>query len=185
MHMSTDYYISIHRKKDDKLIGKTLCNHLKSIFDSPYSNKIGCCSRLSADNISFTYDDLIAINDCITLDISKVYDKIFEKKLMIVCASNVDVKRDIEEDISSIEYDISDLLDVKDSVNHIIGTITTIVENQVRNPKKFGDVADGEHDKFNVLAYEYNAEDLNEGKGNSDAREHVWVDNVYCVVEAC
>jgi ribosomal protein S17E len=140
---------------------------------------------MDAANISFTCDDLYTINDTINDAITNAYNMVFEKKLLSTHAENINVKHDFEDDISYIKEGITELFDVKDSVNQIIGYITTIVENQVRNPKKFGDVADGEYDKFNVLAYEYNAEDLNEGKGNSDAREHVWVDNVYCVVEAC
>lgn len=183
--MSTDYYISIHRKKDNKLIGTMLCNHLKSIFDSEYSSKIGCGDRMSAHNKTFVCNNLHDISESVESDIAKKYDAILEKKLMITCAANVDIKESLEDDITYIKDDISDLHLVKDSANFIIGAIMTLVENNVKNPKKFDDVKDDEIDTHNVLAYEYNTEDLNEGKDKSDAREYVWVDDVYCVIEAC
>jgi hypothetical protein len=40
--MSTNYTLSIRRKKDDKEIAKFLCNHLKGIFDSEFAKYINC-----------------------------------------------------------------------------------------------------------------------------------------------
>ena len=55
--MSTDYTLSIRRKKDDKEIAKFLCNYLKGIFDSEFAKCINCNSRYSYNNEKFEYDD--------------------------------------------------------------------------------------------------------------------------------
>lgn len=184
--MGTDYNILIHRKCDNKLLGKVNCNMIKNIFDSEYSEKIHCTGRMSAHNIRFEYSDLHDIETVAFTDIEKLYGEILEKKFMITCASNVDIKNELEQDIYCIKDKISDISVVSYSSAYIQGMIATVVENLLKNPKNFEDkqnISDEDIFTYNIPAYEYNMEDV---KSNEKLTKHtIWVDDVYCVIEAC
>ena len=105
---------------------------------------------------------------------------------MITCASNVAIKNELEQDIYCIKDKISDISVVSYSSAYIQGMIATVVENLLKNPKNFEDeqnISDEDIFIYNIPSYEYNMEDI---KSNEKTTKHtIWVDDVYCVVEAC
>jgi hypothetical protein len=177
--MSVDYNISIYRKQDNKLIGKVLCNMLKNILDSEYSNYIHCDGRMSAHNVKFEYEDLHTLDLTVESKIESAFLNIFEKKLMITCANNATIKEELEQDIYTIKDNISELYVIHYSSAYIQGMISTIVEDNLKNPKQYDEMTDDEISMFDIPAYKYNYEDL-----KTDNHSTIWNDDVYCVIEA-
>ena len=101
--MSTNYTLSIRRKKDDKEIAKFLCNYLKSIFDSEFAKYINCNTRYSYNNEKFDYDDLSNMLSTIQDKIALQYKIIQEKKFLIALSQNTEIKSELEEEIFYIE----------------------------------------------------------------------------------
>ena len=175
--MSTNYTLSIRRKKDDKEIAKFVCNYLKGIFDSEFAKYINCNTRYSYKNEKFDYDDLsnmlIAIQDKIALQ----YKNIQEKKFLIALSQNVEIKSELEEEIFYIEKEnIPELFGIYYDASVIQGSIMTLVENNIKlNESEKEDWDD------NVMAYKYNAEGL---KSEDDKYSPcLWADDIYCVIE--
>jgi hypothetical protein len=174
--MSTNYTLSIRRKKDDKEIAKFLCNHLKDIFDSEFSQYINCNTRYSYKDEKFNYNDLlnmlIAIQDKIALQ----YKNIQEKKFLIALSQNTEIKSELEEEIFYIEKEnIPELFDIYYNASVIQGSIVTLVENNIKLNE-----SEKEDSDDNVMAYKYNAEGL---KTESEYSPCLWVDDIYCVIE--
>ena len=186
--MSTGYRIHIHRKIDNKELGIISANHLKTIFDSEFSNKLGCDGRIDANNLKFDYSKLEDISISAYDKLNSYYDQITEKKLMIMGAANAEIKRELEEDIRYLKDDyIDEVMYVIQSTMFLMGAIGCVVEDQcMYNGKKYDDgTPDVDH------AYKYNGSDLPKVKksyGNGQEYEdsqYIWLKDVYCVVEAC
>ena len=111
--MSTDYTLSIRRKKDDKEIAKFLCNYLKGIFDSEFAKYINCNTKYSYNNKNFDYNDLANMLTAIQDKIALKYKTIQEKKFLIALSQNAEIKSELEEEISYIENeDIHELFNI-------------------------------------------------------------------------
>lgn len=175
--MSTNYTLSIRRKKDDKEIAKFLCNHLKGIFDSEFAKYINCNTRYSYNNEKFEYNDLSNMLSAIQDKIALQYKTIQEKKFLIALSQNTEIKSELEEDISYIENEtIPELFNIYYDTSVIQGSIITLVENNIKlnEPEK-------EDCNDNVMAYKYNAEGL---KSEDDKYSPcLWADDIYCVIE--
>ena len=175
--MSTNYTLSIRRKKDDKEIAKFVCNYLKGIFDSEFAKYINCNTRYSYKNEKFDYNDLSNMISAIQDKINLQYKTIQEKKFLIALSQNTEVKSEIEEDISYIENEvIPELFDIYYSVSVILGSIITIVENNI----KLNESEKEDSDDY-IMAYKYNAEGLI--LKDDKYSPCLWVDNIYCVIE--
>jgi hypothetical protein len=175
--MSTNYTLSIRRKKDDKEIAKFLCNYLKSIFDSEFAKYINCNTRYSYKNEKFDYNDLSNMISTIQDKIALQYKTIQEKKFLIALSQNTEVKSELEEEISYIENEIiPELFATYYDASVIQGSIITLVENNIKlNESEKEDFDD------NVMAYKYNAEGL---KSEDDKYSPcLWADDIYCVIE--
>lgn len=165
--MSTDYYIHIKRKCDNKEIGSFLANRLKNFRD-----RVEFEGRIHE---KFTYEDLDDLWSAVKRDVSKKYGEILEKKLMLMNSKSREVKESFEEDIGYIEEDISELLCELASISAIQGAISAIVEDCL---------VDGEP------AYERNGKDLpikmvEHGNGRKyESRQYVFNDDVYFEIEA-
>lgn len=175
--MSTNYTLSIRRKKDDKEIAKFVCNYLKGIFDSEFAKYINCNTRYAYKDEKFDYNDLsnmlIAIQDKIAL----LYKTIQEKKFLIALSQNTEIKSELEEEIFYIEKEhIQELLDIYYDASAIQGSIMTLVENNLKlNESEKEDWDD------NVMAYKYNAEGLK--SDNDKYSTCLFADDIYCVIE--
>ena len=175
--MSTNYTLSIRRKKDDKEVAKFLCNYLKGIFDSEFAKYINCNTRYSYKNEKFDYDDLsnmlIAIQDKIALQ----YKNIQEKKFLIALSQNVEIKSELEEEIFYIEKEnIPELFGIYYDASVIQGSIITLVENNIKLNE-----SEKEDSDDNVMAYKYNAEGLK--SDNDKYSPCLFADDIYCVIE--
>ena len=100
--MGVDYRLKIFRKVDNKLLGIINANHLKNIFDSEFDYIIHCDGR-DSDKKRFTYSELEEVSRSVKEKIDSCYSRIFEKKLMIMGSSNIDIKHDIEEEINDLK----------------------------------------------------------------------------------
>ena len=175
--MSTNYTLSIRRKKDDKEVAKFLCNYLKGIFDSEFAKYINCNNRYSHKDEKFDYDDLsnmlIAIQDKIALQ----YKNIQEKKFLIALSQNVEIKSELEEEIFYIEKEnIPELFGIYYDASVIQGSIITLVENNIKLNE-----SEKEDSDDNVMAYKYNAEGLK--SDNDKYSPCLFADDIYCVIE--
>lgn len=169
--MSTEYKINIHRKSDNKLIGCTMANQLKTIFDSELSDVLGCSGRYNANKLRFEVSDLMTVAAKVFSRIQADYAKINEKKLMIALAKNKEIKDELELDIRDIQEYIDDELKyVLYSAKVLQGMISCIVEDQINL-------------STDKCAYEYNAEDLS--KNENGCKTTIWENDVYCEVIAC
>lgn len=175
--MSTNYTLSIRRKKDDKEIAKFLCNYLKSIFDSEFAKYINCNTRYSHKNEKFDYNDLSNMISAIQDKIALQYKTIQEKKFLIALSQNSEIKLELEEEISYVENEtIPELFATYYDASVIQGSIITLVENNIKlNESEKEDWDD------NVMAYKYNAEGLK--SENDKYSPCLFVDDIYCVIE--
>ena len=184
--MSTEYIIHVKRNADNKEIGQFLANHLKGIFScSKYENLINC--EGNPDKAKFTYDNLEAVEDAVTNDIKTKYASVYEKKLQIPLCQNIDVKHEIEEDISYLYDDIDELLNALRSCNWLQGACAVVVEDMINPNIKIKD----EYDIERRSAYYYNAEGLPKEKhkwNNGEEYEStptIWLKDVYFEIEVC
>ena len=174
--MGIDYRIKICRKVDDKCLGICNANQLKSIFDSEYAELIHCNNR-NCNNVKFTKDDLCAVSTAVFDKIKSLYQTIFEKKLLIALAQNVDIKHELEKEILSLEEDIEEQRWPLDAANTVCGIIDCITENLWDKNDKHA-------------AYEYNGFDLPKkectyGDGKTyKYSQTVWSNDIYCLIEA-
>ena len=175
--MSTNYTLSIRRKKDDKEIAKFVCNYLKGIFDSEFAKYINCNTRYSYKNEKFDYDDLSNMLSAIQDKIALQYKNIQEKKFLIALSQNVEIKSELEEEIFYIEKEnIPELFGIYYDASVIQGSIMTLVENNIKlNESEKEDWDD------NVMAYKYNAEGLE--SDNDKYSPCLFADDIYCVIE--
>lgn len=173
--MSVDYILHVKRNKDDKEIGRFYGNQIKGILDSGKCELIHCDGR-SCDKAKFTTSDLDALYDSTINDMKGIIDKIIEKKLMIVCASSVEIKHDLEMDINELHDSLTDIHYVLSSISALRAMIDLVTEDMLNSEDK--------------IAYEYNAEGLpKEIKHKMDGTEYehsplLWSNDVYCEVEA-
>ena len=175
--MSTNYTLSIRRKKDDKEIAKFVCNYLKGIFDSEFAKYINCNTRYSYKDEKFDYDDLSNMLSAIQDKIALQYKTIQEKKFLIALSQNTEIKSELEEEIFYIEKEnIPELFDIYYDASAIQGSIMTLVENNIKlNESEKEDWDD------NVMAYKYNAEGLK--SENDKYSPCLFADDIYCVIE--
>ena len=172
--MSTDYTLSIRRKKDDKEIAKFLCNYLKSIFDSEFAKYINCNTKYSYNNKNFDYNDLANMLTAIQDKIALKYKTIQEKKFLIALSQNAEIKSELEEEISYIENeDIHELFNIFYDASVIQGSIITLVENNMKLSES------EKEDDDNIIAYKYNAKGL---KSEDNYSPCLWSDDIYCVI---
>lgn len=173
--MSTDYTLSIRRKKDDKEIAKFLCNYLKGIFDSEFAKYINCNTKYSYNNKNFDYNDLSNMLTAIQDKIALKYKTIQEKKFLIALSQNAEIKSELEEEISYIENeDIPELFNIFCDASVIQGSIVTLVENNMKLNE-----SEKEDSDDNIIAYKYNAEGL---KSEDNYSPCLWSDDIYCVI---
>ena len=174
--MGVDYRLKIFRKVDNKLLGIINANHLKNIFDSEFDYIIHCDGR-DSDKKRFTYSELEEVSRSVKEKIDSCYSRIFEKKLMIMGSSNINIKHDIEEEINEIREEISELNYIFESSNVLLGSIGCVVEDLYDKDDKYA-------------AYEYNGQDLPKKTGEYPSGEkyeystYVWNTDIYCEVEA-
>ena len=172
--MSTDYTLSIRRKKDDKEIAKFLCNYLKGIFDSEFAKYINCNTKYSYNNKNFDYNDLANMLTAIQDKIALKYKTIQEKKFLIALSQNAEIKSELEEEISYIENeDIHELFNIFYDASVIQGSIVTLVENNMKLSES------EKEDDDNIIAYKYNAKGL---KSEDNYSPCLWSDDIYCVI---
>lgn len=172
--MSTDYTLSIRRKKDDKEIAKFLCNYLKGIFDSEFAKYINCNTKYSYNNKNFDYNDLANMLTAIQDKIALKYKTIQEKKFLIALSQNAEIKSELEEEISYIENeDIHELFNIFYDASVIQGSIITLVENNMKLSES------EKEDDDNIIAYKYNAKGL---KSEDNYSPCLWSDDIYCVI---
>lgn len=173
--MSTDYTLSVCRKKDDKEIAKFLCNYLKGIFDSEFTSYINCNNRYPCER--FDFDDLTNMLIAIENKISLQYKTIQEKKFLIALSQNNQIKSELEEEISHIENEIiPELFQIYYNASTIQGSIMTLVESNIKLNQ-----SEKEDQDDDVIAYKYNAEDL---KSDDDKYSPcLFVDDTYCVIK--
>lgn len=175
--MSTNYTLSIRRKKDDKEIAKFLCNYLKGIFDSEFAKYINCNNRYSYKDEKFDYNDLSNMISAIQDKIALQYKDIQEKKFLIALSQNTEIKSELEEEIFYIENEnIPELFNIYYDASTIQGSIMTLVENNIKLNESEKEDSDN-----NVMAYKYNAEGLK--SDNDKYSPYLWVDDIYCVIE--
>lgn len=96
--MSVDYHIEVRRKADRKLLGAADANCLKTIIDSGLGDVMHLDSR-GSDGGEFTYEDVCRCEDAAASKARECCAKVVEKKLMTALASNVEIKRELEDDI--------------------------------------------------------------------------------------
>ena len=175
--MSTNYTLSIRRKKDNKEIAKFLCNQLKGIFDSEFAKYINCNTRYSYKDEKFDYNDLSNMISAIQDKIVLHHKTIQEKKFLIALSQNTEIKSELEEEIFYIEREnIPELFDIYYDASVIQGSIMTLVENNIKlNESEKEDWDD------NVMAYKYNAEGLK--SENDKYSSCLFADDIYCVIE--
>lgn len=175
--MSTNYTLSIRRKKDDKEIAKFVCNYLKGIFDSEFAKYINCSTRYSYKDEKFDYNDLSNMISAIQDKIALQYKTIQEKKFLIALSQNTEVKSELEEEISYIENEvIPELFATYYDASVIQGSIMTLVENNIKLNE-----SEKEDSDDNVMAYKYNAEGLK--SDNDKYSPCLFADDIYCVIE--
>lgn len=184
--MSTDYKFTIKRKADDKQLGEFYYNWIKNLYD------VDCKSlALDPENIAYYSDRKKSVYEVqdIDTDLQKlkekskqIWQKIFEKKLLIPHASNIDVKDDLESDIYMLEEEYENVLYAIEALAGLRSTVCVIVEDMVKDGKDIDD-SDPDADIDKHMAYVYNAEGLKPEDGNSTA--HIWTTDVYLEAEAC
>lgn len=126
--MSYDYTLTIKRKNDGKVIGKAFCNEIKNLTSSKLIEKLNG-SIYGTKKMTFTINEAYGVLNNIEDVIDKEYNKIFERKLLSATASNVDIKRDFDEEITEIKEYIEELMCMYTSISKIIGKINTICED--------------------------------------------------------
>lgn len=169
--MSTEYKINIHRKNDNKLIGSTMANQLKTIFDSEFCTILGCRSHYNANNIRFEYSNLTDIIGKVEDQIKLIQLKNSERKFQIALTTSVEIKEQLEHDIDEYQtYIDEELRYVIYAALLLQGMISCIVEDQINL-------------STDKCAYEYNAEDL--PKSENSCQTTIWENDVYCEVVAC
>lgn len=176
--MSTDYRYTIRRKADDKKIAVFYYNMIKNLYD------IDCIDfnlKLDPEKIrtfedhqltKYTVEDINSDIEKLTTQTKLLNMKIFEKKLLLPSALNVDVKTDIEADIFSLEESITNCMYAIEALAGLKSVVTTLVEDQVNI---------GQDDEDSI-AYVYNAKGLPKTKDGYDA--HLWASDVYIEAEA-
>lgn len=156
--MSTEYHIEIRRKSDNKLIRRAIADCLKSIMDSPYSKPMHFEGRYDADKVTFDYEDVEKVEQSANEALDKYMAEYFEKKMSVLLAQNVDVKREIEDDLHYLKQDyIDEAKSVIAACGFVEGLISALVEDElVEDPvEKYEDGTP----KL-ISAYKSNASDL-------------------------
>jgi endonuclease III-like uncharacterized protein len=126
--MSYDYTLTIKRKNDNKIIGKTFCNEIKNLTSSRFIEKLNG-NIYGTAKMSFDINTAYNLLDTIENAIKNEYNRIFEKKLLSATSANVNVKREFEEEIFEVEEYIKELHCMHSSVSRIIGRIQTLCED--------------------------------------------------------
>ena len=126
--MSYDYTLTIKRKNDGKIIGKAFCNEIKNLISTKFIEKLNGSFYGSA-KMSFTTNEAYMVLDSIEETIKKEYHNIFERKLLSATASNVEIKRNFEEEIMEAKEYIGELMCMYASLSKIIGKINTLCED--------------------------------------------------------
>ena len=150
--MSYDYTLTIKRKNDGKIIGKAFCNEIKNLISTKFIEKLNG-SIYGMGKMSFTTNEAYMVLDNIEETIKKEYSNIFERKLLSASASNVEIKRNFEEEIMEAKEYIEELMCMYASLSKIIGKINTLCEDMLHfNPEK----NDWEYDpENNPVTYEW------------------------------
>lgn len=177
--MSTDYRYTIRRKADDKKIATFYYNKIKNLYDVTATDfelkldpeKIRCEDD---GQIRYTVDDMHSDIEKLDDRIKLLYAKIFEKKLLVPTAANIEVKDDMEADIFTLENEIRDCTYALDAICGLKAVVEVFVEDNV---KLDGDDEDGS------MAYVYNAEGL--PKSPEGYSPSIWADDVYVEAKAC
>lgn len=179
--MSVDYIVSVKRKTDDKVIGKFLCNHLKTLVGSEFAEILPHTGYTGGGG-RFNVTDIDRLRETISAKIEKEYQTIFEKKLLIALASSKDIKSELEQDILDIQTYISEELIYCLRAVHILhGQVQLITEDNI---KIDSETDDGE----GSMAYAYNGVDLPKktaktGDNEYEMPSYVFMNDVYCDVE--
>lgn len=182
--MGVDYRIEIRRKTDRKLLGVVDANCLKIIMDSGLEDKMHLDGRSCVDH-EFTYEEVLACSDAVQSKIKDHYREIFEKKLMILAAANVEVKHELEDDIRYLEDDIEELMNVVTACGRLGGLIDCVAESLHMTATN-----DTSKDSETIPAYIFNGLDLPKKKvtygdgTESEQSVYVWNDDVICIVKA-
>ena len=176
--MSTDYMYTIKRKADSKKIAKFYFNWIKNLYD------IDCKGiKLDPEDIRYgdegpktRYEMSDIENDIKTLDerAKQIWQKIFEKKLLVPLSASKDIKDDIESDIYMLEQDYDNVQHAVKALAGLRAVVTALVEDLVKDGS--------EEDYDSRMAYVYNAEGLQAKDGMEAA--HIWTDDVYIEAEA-
>ena len=176
--MSTDYRYTIKRKADGKKIATFYFNWIKNLYDidckgiklDPEDVKYGDTEPKTRYEMSDIENDIGTLN----ARCKQIWQKIFEKKLLMPQASNVEVKDDMESDIYMLEQEYDSIRYAVEALAGLRATVTTLVEDLLK---------DGNEDDYdNRMAYTYNAEGLPAKDGMEVA--HIWADEVYIEAEA-
>ncbi len=181
--MGVDYRIEIRRKSDDKLLGTVDANCLKSIMDSCLGEPMNLDDR-SSDNVRFTLEDVVKVENSAYDKMEKYYATIYEKKMMIALASSTDIKNSLEEDIRYYEDDIKELRYVISACGQVYGLVDCVAESLWHTVK-----AENDEDS-EIPGYKFNGMDLPKTKSKwNDGTEYessvyIWKDDVYCIVKA-
>jgi len=156
--MSTSYIFEVHRKADNKTIGKFLFDRIKNLGDV-YGVKLELdpeSFRYKNDSTPMKKFDVETIDKDIAALDSKIkmleYDMYVNKLLLIPQAKSAEVQRSMKEDLQDQDELLADLRYAVQSLQGLKMIVETIVENAIR-------ITDSNDDECSI-AYKYNAEDL-------------------------
>ncbi len=153
-------------------------------MDSSLDDKMHLDGRSSTEH-EFTYDDVLMCSDAAQSKIKDHYREIFEKKLMILAAVNVEVKHELEDDIRYLEDDIEELMNVVMACGKLSGLIDCVTESLYMTATN-----DASKETEMIPAYIFNGLDLPKKRitysdgTESEQNVYVWNDDVICIVKA-
>lgn len=152
--MSISYIITVKRKIDNKPIAKFIGDMLKNIVCSEFE-EILHLSNYNNNAARFDMSDLENLEAAVWNKINATYAEIFEKKLLIACAQNAEIKSELEQDI----LDLRDYIDTELRwILHSSATLQSRISLTVVD--MIHDTDDSKNDPDAVMAYRYNALDL-------------------------
>ena len=197
--MGTDYRVDVRRKSDKKVLGTFDANCLKSIMDSGFGEQMHLNGR-SSDNVTFTYDDVEAVEEAAWKAVGEHYAKIIEKKLMIPMSANEKIKYELEEDIRyeqdeitgdcGLRYVIEACAFLRGEIDCVTESLYHKVDSAVAKEVDGSEPDDAEAKETWISSYKWNGLDLPKTKGkwgNGEEYEmttYVMDNDIECVVHA-
>lgn len=176
--MSTEYTMTIRRQKDKKTIAEVSVNQIKTLLNCGDS-----ILDFPGSTITLTYQDFLNIQEKCWKKIGDLTEKVRALQSGVFTCKSVEVKREIEDDISWREEQIKDLKYAVEAVSEMIGVARCLCEDLVMEKVRLNDKGEplqkGEKEGHTEwkFAYQYWAtpKAKKDRQGKYDTVDYLWV----------